>query len=440
MGRRRGTRALRSRSSRCATTWRGARAVRPRRSHDIHHDPRARRRCIGHVGRAIACERGCPRGRHGHCVLSPRGFIHCSRASRAASSPPHCMGARSRERSRFNRGPGPRCPRSVGLPHVLIAPRVSSVDVVARSTPQTTLRRLTVIVAIQWMGATLGLPLLPLFLERRHGTPSEVGLVMAAFFVAGIATQFGFGHLADKFGRRLLLVASLVVYGLASVTFLLHVGAPWFALTRAVQGASAGAIEVTSLSAVASLFPQERRGRAISQILAAQLLGLALGPVAGAVATVSDLGWAFFAAGVASIIAAGVALRTDLGDREYDPTPLPKLQWSSQLTGALFAASASGLAVGVYEACWSLLLRSHHASTLQIRLSWTFFALPWVYSRASADGWPTTPIAESPPSSAFSMAHSSWRSTPTSTTTTSSWAWAPSSPSAHRCHSPRSHL
>ncbi len=248
----------------------------------------------------------------------------------------------------------------------------------ARSTPQTTLRRLTVIVAIQWMGATLGLPLLPLFLERRHGTPSEVGLVMAAFFVAGIATQFGFGHLADKFGRRLLLVASLVVYGLASVTFLLHVGAPWFALTRAVQGASAGAIEVTSLSAVASLFPQERRGRAISQILAAQLLGLALGPVAGAVATVSDLGWAFFAAGVASIIAAGVALRTDLGDREYDPTPLPKLQWSSQLTGALFAASASGLAVGVYEACWSLLLRSHHASTLQIRLSWTFFALPWV--------------------------------------------------------------
>ena len=248
----------------------------------------------------------------------------------------------------------------------------------ARSTPQSTLRRLTVIVAIQWMGATLGLPLLPLFLERRHGTPSEVGLVMAAFFIAGIATQFGFGHLADKFGRRLLLVASLVVYGVASATFLLHVGAPWFALTRAVQGASAGAIEVTSLSAVASLFPQERRGRAISQILAAQLLGIALGPVAGAVATVGDLGWAFFAAGVASLIAAVVALRTDLGDREYDPTPLPKLQWNSQLTGALFAASASGLAVGVYEACWSLLMHAHHASTLQIRLSWTFFALPWV--------------------------------------------------------------
>jgi MFS transporter, DHA1 family, multidrug resistance protein len=93
---------------------------------------------------------------------------------------------------------------------------------------------------------------------------------------------------------------------------------------------------------------------------------------------VRDLGWAFFAAGLTSLVAAVVALRTNLGDREYDPTPLPPLQWSSQLTGSLFAAVASGISIGVYEACWSLLMHAHHASTLQIRLSWTFFAAPWV--------------------------------------------------------------
>jgi DHA1 family multidrug resistance protein-like MFS transporter len=248
----------------------------------------------------------------------------------------------------------------------------------AQSSANQTLRRLTVIVGIQWMGATLGLPLLPLFLERRGGTPSEVGLVMASFFVAGIATQFAFGHLADKFGRRRLLVLSLVIYGLASMTYLLPMSAPWFTLTRLVQGASAGAIEVASMSAVASLFPEAQRGRAISRILAAQLFGLAIGPLVGAVATVQDLGWAFFVAGVVSLLAAIVAVRADLGDRAYDPTPLPKLQWSRQLTGALVAASASGIAVGVYEACWSLLMHAHHASTLQIRLSWTAFGLPWI--------------------------------------------------------------
>ncbi|MFY9783605.1 MAG: MFS transporter, partial [Acidimicrobiales bacterium] len=82
-----------------------------------------------------------------------------------------------------------------------------------RSVAQQTLRRLTIIVAIQWMGATLGLPLLPLFLEHRGGTPPVIGLVMASFFVAGVLTQFGFGHLADRFGRRRLLVISLVTYG-----------------------------------------------------------------------------------------------------------------------------------------------------------------------------------------------------------------------------------
>jgi DHA1 family multidrug resistance protein-like MFS transporter len=248
----------------------------------------------------------------------------------------------------------------------------------AQSSAQQTLRRLTVIVAIQWMGATLGLPLLPLFLEHRDGTPPIIGLIMGAFFLAGVGTQFFFGRLTDKFGRRRLLILALVTYGLASMTYLLPVSAPWLALTRAFQGASAGAIEVVSLSAVSSLFPEAQRGRAISQIFAAQLFGIAIGPVVGVVASVHDLGWAFFAAGIVSLIAAYVASNTNLGDVAFDPTPLPKLQWNKQLIGSLFAASASGLAIGVYEACWSLLLHAHHASTLQIRLSWTAFSVPWV--------------------------------------------------------------
>ena len=256
----------------------------------------------------------------------------------------------------------------------------------AQSSANQTLRRLTVIVGIQWMGATLGLPLLPLFLEHRDGTPSVIGLVMASFFVAGILTQFAFGHLADKFGRRRLLVLSLVIYGLASMTYLLPISAPWFALTRSVQGASAGAIEVASMSAVASLFPEAQRGRAMSRILAAQLFGLAIGPVVGVAASVRDLGWAFFATGLVSLVAALVTMKTNLGDRGYDPTPLPKLQWSRRLTGALVASSAAGMAVGVYEACWSLLMHAHHASTLQIRLSWTAFGLPWIVL-ARLGGW-----------------------------------------------------
>ncbi len=248
----------------------------------------------------------------------------------------------------------------------------------SNSTPNQTLRRLTIIVGIQWMGSTLGLPLLPLFLERRGGTPSIIGLIMASFFFAGVATQFFLGHLADKFGRRPVLVLSLIAYGLASMTFLLPIQAYWFIITRVIQGVAAGAIEVASISAVSALFAEQQRGRAVSRIFAAQLFGLAVGPVVGVVASVRNLGWAFFATGVVSLVAALVTSRTNLGDTAYDPSPLPKVQWSPQLIGALVATSATGLCVGVYEACWSLLMHSHHATTLEIRLSWTLFALPWV--------------------------------------------------------------
>lgn len=251
---------------------------------------------------------------------------------------------------------------------------------------QRTLRRLTVIVAVQWLGATLALPLMPLFLERRGGTPTTVGVVMSAFFVAGLATQFAVGHLADRFGRRPLLVGGLLAYAGGAWTYLLPVGADWFALSRALQGVGAGAIEVASLSAVATLFPEAERGRAMSRIFAAQLAGLAMGPLFGSLTSVSDLGWAFLVAGVVSTLASLTALRIELGDQQLEHHRMVKVQRTPQLLGALGAAVATGLCVGVYETCWSLLMHHDGASTLEIRLSWTFFCLPYV-ALARFGGW-----------------------------------------------------
>ncbi len=242
------------------------------------------------------------------------------------------------------------------------------------------------IVAIQWMGATLGLPLLPLFLRHRGGTPSVIGVVIASFFVAGLLTQFVVGHLSDRFGRRRILVGGLVAYALASFSFILPMSAPWFALSRAVQGVGAGAIEVASLSAISGLFAESERGRAVSRILAAQLLGIAVGPLLGSLVPLRQLGWAFVAAGVASTVASLRAVRADLGDAAAHQEAMEKVQRTRQLYGAITVALAMGLCVGVYESTWSLLMNRYGASTLQIRLSWTLFCLPWVFL-SGVGGW-----------------------------------------------------
>ncbi len=254
------------------------------------------------------------------------------------------------------------------------------------TSPEQTLRRLTVVVALQWTGSTLGLPLLPLFLEHRGGTPSLIGFIQASFFIAGMATQFLAGHFADRFGRRRIAVGGLILYGVASMTFLLPLHAAWFIGTRALQGIAASTFEVAALSAVSSLFPEARRGAAVSRILAAQLFGVAAGPMLGAVVDVNQLAWAFFVTGLLSLGAAVRSSRLDLGTSHDPDAPLPDLQWSRQLIGSLIASATVGLATGVYEACWTLLMHAHHATNLQVRLSWTMFAVPWV-ALSRVGGW-----------------------------------------------------
>ena len=100
----------------------------------------------------------------------------------------------------------------------------------------------------------------------------------------------------------------------------------------------------------------------------------------------NDLGWVFFVTGIVSLVAAVVALHTNVGDRAYDPTPLPPLRGIAPSSARWWPPRPTGLAVGVYETCWSLLMHAHHATTLQIRLSWTMFCLPWVLL-SRVGGW-----------------------------------------------------
>ena len=66
------------------------------------------------------------------------------------------------------------------------------------------------------VGASAVLPILPLFLRSRHTGDAMIGAVIAAFFVAGVLTQYGAGWLTDRLGLRLVLVGGLAVYAVAS--------------------------------------------------------------------------------------------------------------------------------------------------------------------------------------------------------------------------------
>lgn len=261
-----------------------------------------------------------------------------------------------------------------------------------RVDPSTCLiRTLTLTIFLQWMGATSLVPMLPLYIRQLHGSDALAGVVMASYFAAGVLTQYPAGRLADRIGRRPVLVCGLLTYGIASVAFLLPVTAGIAVLLRAFQGVGAGAATVASLAIVASSVSLERHGRAFATVYGGEIAGMAIGPLVGSIVGVGHMWVMFLASGVTSLGACiPASLLHETNQDELEPAEprahLDKVGMSASMLGALICAGSLGLATGVYDICWTLLLVSRGASGLEIGISWTLFAVPFV-AVAKPSGW-----------------------------------------------------
>ncbi|MGH3382984.1 MAG: DHA2 family efflux MFS transporter permease subunit [Nocardioidaceae bacterium] len=101
--------------------------------------------------------------------------------------------------------------------------------------------------------------------------------------------------LGDRFGRRRMYVAGLVLFAMASAACALSPDIGWLIAARAVQGVGAAVVAPLALTLLSAAFPPERRGRALG--IVAGLAGLATfsGPfVGGAIAEGLAWQWIFW--------------------------------------------------------------------------------------------------------------------------------------------------
>src|SRR3954465_11528943 len=173
-------------------------------------------------------------------------------------------------------------------------------------TPLTAVRIVQALVLaefLQGLGASAVLPLLPLYLRQNGTSVGVVGAVMGSYFVAGVLTQYGAGYLADRTSHRGVILGGLATYAGASLCFALSVGAGGYVALRGLQGIGAGAVQVAGLALVGVVVPAAGRGRAFAVVFAAQLAGMALGPLAGSIVGVDNLHWLFVATAIVSLSA-----------------------------------------------------------------------------------------------------------------------------------------
>ena len=89
------------------------------------------------------------------------------------------------------------------------------------------------------------------------------------------------GAAGDRFGRRRLLMAGVLLFGLASLACAAAPTLLWLLIARFVQGASAAVLMPNSLAILGQSFSGEAKGRAIGIWAASGAAAGAIGPVLG---------------------------------------------------------------------------------------------------------------------------------------------------------------
>lgn len=190
-------------------------------------------------------------------------------------------------------------------------------------------------VLIDMIGFGIVIPVLPLYALKFHASPVEIGILFGSFSLMQLIFAPLLGRLSDRFGRRPILLVSILGTALGFLT-LGMAGALWMLfLGRLIDGMSGGNIS-TAQAYIADVTPIEKRSGAMGLIGAAFGLGFVIGPAIGGWLGHSSLHLPF-------LVAAGLALLNSIGLFFFLPESLPPEKRASRRSPSLSMGEALAL-------------------------------------------------------------------------------------------------
>ncbi|OCH84463.1 MFS general substrate transporter [Obba rivulosa] len=130
---------------------------------------------------------------------------------------------------------------------------------------------------------------LPTILNDLHGT--DFVWIATAYTLASTAVLPMTGGLAEIFGRRPAMLASLSLFGLGSALCGAAQNVPWLIAARAVQGMGGGSMASLTNIIIADLIPLKDRGLISGVLALLWAVAAALGPVVGGALTARPGQW-----------------------------------------------------------------------------------------------------------------------------------------------------
>lgn len=156
-------------------------------------------------------------------------------------------------------------------------------------TPGVVALTLTLLLGIQPVATDLYLPALPA-LGRAFGAPvATVQLTLSALIIAFGVAQLAWGPVSDRWGRRPVLLAGLLLFTVGGTGAAFAPGIGWLVGWRAVQGAGMAAAVTCGRSLIRDLYGPVEGARVMSTGMAGLGVIAMLSPIAGTLG--AAIGW-----------------------------------------------------------------------------------------------------------------------------------------------------
>ena len=114
-----------------------------------------------------------------------------------------------------------------------------------------------------------------------HASTSDLQWFIDSYSLVLAAALLPAGLLGDRYGRKKLLIAALVLFGLASLACAYSHSSGELVAARAVLGLGAAVILPLSIAVIPVMFTSQERQKAIAVVMGAVFIGYPLGPILG---------------------------------------------------------------------------------------------------------------------------------------------------------------
>jgi len=223
------------------------------------------------------------------------------------------------------------------------------------------------------LGVASILPAFPTIIEELNISKTDVGMLISAFtFPAVILSPF-IGILADKFGRRRVLVPSLFLFGLAGGACALTGEFNTLIILRVLQGMGGAALASLNVTILGDLYSGNRRAEAMGLNASVMGIGTAAYPIIGG--ALATLAWNYpFLLSLVAIPIGVIVLRS-----LHNPEPRSK-QSLREYLGGTWGYLKNMRVAGAFMAGFILfvLLYGPYLTYLSLFLGCSFQASPFI--------------------------------------------------------------